>query len=95
MFNQQRERIVREWHESAMAAIRLGVPEQEVRRVIKDAAGLEDAKAILSGVATPYRPSPEAIQTIATRPDGRARVQQMVQLFRQAREEQQAKRSQQ
>jgi hypothetical protein len=33
-YSRQREKVVSQWHEMVMAAIRLGVPESEVRRTV-------------------------------------------------------------
>jgi hypothetical protein len=89
-YNRQRRKIVNQWHELAMSAIRLGVPEDEVRRAVVTATGKRDGVAVLGGVFQPYFPSENALQTISTRPDGEARVQQLVTLYRQAQEQEAA-----
>lgn len=89
-YNRQRKRLIQQWHELAMAAIRLGVPEGEVRRAVVTATGATDGVAVLGGVFRPYFPSDNALTTIATRPDGPARVQQLLTLFREAQEKEAA-----
>lgn len=85
-YNRQRAKLTQQWHEMAMSAIRLGVPQHEVIPVLRMFAGDEKTKMILSGRYRPYRPSEEMLRTIMARPNGRARAIQMVQLHRQMNE---------
>ena len=87
-YNRQREKLIGQWHDLGMAAIRLGVPEAEVRREVATVAGVRDAAMILGGQYVPYLPSEATLETIATRPDGAARVQQMLMLYQEAVEQQ-------
>jgi hypothetical protein len=85
-YNRQRAKLAQEWHEMAMSAIRLGVPQNEVAQTLRTFAGDDKARMILSGRYVPYRPSEETLRTIITRPDGRARAMQMIQLYREMSE---------
>jgi hypothetical protein len=51
-------------------------------------AGERDAAMILGGRYLPYLPSEGTLKTIASRPNGAARVQQLIGLYREAIEQQ-------
>lgn len=92
--NEYRKQVVTEWHERAMEAIRLGVPEQEVKKQLVNQAGREMAKMVYSGVYKPYKPSKSALKEIYQKPDGRERVKQLIGSVREAFERERQLRSQ-
>jgi hypothetical protein len=87
MYNQQRAKLVQDWHEMAMSAIRLGVPQAEVYRSVLTTAGERDALMIISGRNQAYRPSEQLLRTVTSRPDGQSRALQLVQLHRETTEQ--------
>lgn len=95
VYNARRRRLLHEWNGLAMAAIRSGADSGEVAAAVQRAAGKRDAQAVLSDVFVPYLPSENALQAIATRPQGVERVQQLVSLYREAAEREEAERAQQ
>lgn len=87
VFNAQRKKFIQKWHEAAMAAIRLGVPQQEVVNTLVETAGRKTAQMVMAGKYIPYVPSKETVNRAFTRPNGPDRVNQMRGLIRQAVEE--------
>jgi hypothetical protein len=70
-----RRKLFDDMHRQAMAAIRLGIPESEVRSLL-DNGGLshENAANVIAGTYEPYSPSGETLEQIASREGGGARV---------------------
>lgn len=83
-FNARRKEIVHEWHDRAMAAIRLGVPRERVVQSIVSASSKKMAKMVISDKYVPYRPGKETFRVIQSRPGGQERVLQLIRLFNEA-----------
>ena len=62
-------------HKMAAAAMRLGVSESEATQIIADAAGKENAQAIVAGIYRPYVPSPQILRKVVRAPGGQQRLQ--------------------
>lgn len=82
--NVSRQYVLSKWHETAMAAVRLGVPVGEVASAIDEAVGRDKTKMIMAGVYRPYRPSNNAVEQLYQRSDGPDRVDHLVKLIREA-----------
>jgi hypothetical protein len=95
VYNARRRRLLREWHGLAMGAIRLGADQGEVAGAVQRAAGKQDAQAMLADVFVPYLPSESAMKAFSTRLDGPDRVQQLLSLYRESTEREEAERAQQ
>jgi hypothetical protein len=62
-------------HKVVTAAMRLGVSESEATQIIADAAGKENAQAIVAGIYRPYVPSPQILRKVVRAPGGQQRLQ--------------------
>lgn len=64
-FVSQRENYIRQWHELAMAAIRLGMPQTAVRQTVYESAGSRAlTEQVMSGVPSNYNPSGETVGNV-------------------------------
>ena len=62
-------------HKVVTAAMRLGVSESEATQIIADAAGKDNAQAIVAGIYRPYVPSPQILRKVVRAPGGQQRLQ--------------------
>jgi hypothetical protein len=81
-----RRDLFEELHSAAWAAVRQGVPEDEVRKLLAESVGQEKSGLVMDGTHKPYWPSVTTLDAIRAKPDGEQRIRALSAAYEQTSE---------